>query len=219
MANVLVIGSRTGSLGWAVEQRARTAGHVVVTAGISGEDILLDVLSPSTIQSVDWRSFHHVVCTVGVNDGPRTALMAVNAFGPLVMLDQWLAAGCSGHFVAVSSNCAHIARAGSDAYCMSKAALSMGLRCVAREVSKDSVEFMGEHRMPAVYGYEPGWIEGTPMSHEVAHRLDALGAAHHRIPSGVAVDREGLAALVVNNLSLPNAMVSGVMFRVDGGEQ
>lgn len=217
---LLVIGAQYRSLGWRVAERASEQGYQVTTAGITGEEYQLDVrnLMPSASRSL--LDADHVVCTVGINSPSETELLhyEVNVLGPLRCLDTWLRYGGTGHFVIISSNSAHIARSGSRAYCGSKAALSMAIRCTARDVAKDHHEFMSEERMPAIYGYEPGWLGGTPMSNAVEDSLEP-GAKLHRIPSGQHLSPHDLATVIVSNLQIGNNLMNGALLRLDGGDQ
>jgi NAD(P)-dependent dehydrogenase (short-subunit alcohol dehydrogenase family) len=238
---LLVVGAREGSLGSAVKDVAAgsTLFESVFTAGVSGEeDYPLDVCRQKSVYAfLRKREVDHVICTTGINlPGTirgqawrigMTKQMHVNFFGPMTLLAEWSRYWrdkytdpavpeeeyAPRHFVVVSSNSAHIPRTASGGYCASKAALSMGVRCAAREIDA--------HGYPLVaYGYEPGWIEGTPMSEAVKEDLAQHAAVlrPHRIPSGQGISRWNLAALMVNNIINTNREMSGCMLRVDGGE-
>lgn len=228
---VLVVGTQPGSLGEAVAEylyRGSVSRPEVVTAGITSEEYSVNLISPSMwddlyrIQAIVGR-FTHIVCTAGVNRGGRieddifSQVMSdsfrINVVGPMNLLQWFLEQQAPldhvglRHFVAISSNSASIARRGSAPYCASKAALSMALRVVAREQANSDVN---------IYGYEPGWIDGTPMSESVA---GMFAGNFHRIPGGKGVRVEDLARMIVNNLEANNALLNGCMLRLDGGEQ
>ncbi len=228
---VLVVGAREGSLGAAVVnalEYGSSCRNEVVTAGPTEEEHSLDLSDTSLWDDLDciqniFGRFTHVVCTAGINEAARVeearfdATMhqsfQVNTMGPLLLL-QWFIEQQAPldhdglrHFVAISSNSAHIARRGSAPYCASKAALSMALRVVAREQAGNDVN---------IYGYEPGWIDGTPMSESVA---GIFAGNFHRIPGGKGVRVEDLATMIVSNLEANNALLNGCMLRLDGGEQ
>jgi len=232
---LLVVGAREGSLGAGVVQVAEASGLYsrVGTAGISGdEERRLNITRLKDVYAfLREEEWDHVVCTAGMNlPGTITgqdwhanmkSQMNVNYQGPMNLLSEWARywrkrlevqpdeKEQTRHFVAVSSNSAHIARSGSGGYCASKAALSMGVRCAARELDRDGWPLVA-------YGYEPGWLNGTPMSNEIE---SAISGPLHRIPSGQGLHPVSLAALIVNNLSNMNQAISGCMIRVDGGEQ
>ena len=206
---------------------------------MSGEDFHLDVTDAEQCREVVKRAmFDAVVCTAGINRPTRMSggtelqvgiedMMAVNFAGHMNVLQAWLgfwfevqkvAGGpdetIPKHFVSISSNSAQIARTGSLGYCASKAALSMGIRCAAREVAKEPV---GPAPM-AIYAYEPGWLEGTPMSDSVENRL-GIGVMPHRIPGGRGIHVGELSEMIALNIRQGSANLNGCVLRVDGGEQ
>lgn len=229
--NLLVVGAQPDSLGDWIAAEGRDAGYQVHMAGISGESIHLDITNSGDCERViAERDYHSIVCTAGINQHSPYVFhhdveehMKVNATGPIVLLEYWLkkwketertSPMAPLHFVGISSNSAHVARSMSAVYCMSKAALSMGLRCIARREAAHWREFN-------IYGYEPGWIDGTPMSEEVEERLmsDRGVIARHRIPGDRVVEPGVLAEMIVMNLRWLRSPLNGTMIRVDGGEQ
>lgn len=224
---LLIVGARENGLGARIRETA-LARHAredwkVVTAGVAGEERLLDVCGPmgDMVEVLQGVQPSLVVCTVGKNearDGQSLgAWMSdhffVNVTGPMRLLDAWLMAGGHGEgsqYVAISSNSAHIARRGSTAYCASKAALSMALRVRAREIGGDPV---------VVYGYEPGLLANTPMTEEVRQRFE--GPLSRMQGSGLdkGLNPYRLAGMVVCNLALGGAELNGCMLRIDAGEQ
>lgn len=248
MKNLLVVGARAGSLGRCVADVATAQGWDVCTAGISGEEELtLDILDHGAVHAMfsaheDAPVWHSVVCTAGVNyeggitddviRGKLDQSFLINATGPLHLLHAWAdwwqyhlgtedehwvrgeeheheVPAVPLHYVAISSNSASIARSQSLAYCASKAALSMGIRCAARELAGTWLN---------VWGLEPGWLSGTPMSKEVNKRFP-MGTPRHRIPGDRTVDPGALAHFIVGGLRNPYSSLNGCMIRMDGGEQ
>lgn len=232
--SLLVVGARKESLGEYIADEANDL-HLfdrIDTAGISGDELYhIDVTIPRDCNllfrgfpGVEWTD---VVCTVGVNTestitgeewrNDLAVQFHVNTIGPLNLLHEWvrywlgqglMKDGPVRQFVAISSNSAHVARSKSLGYCASKAALSMGLRCAARDLAE----------LPfSIYGYEPGWIDNTPMSREVMDRLGSVPT--HRIPSGKPLEMDELAVTILNNLEVGSRMFNGCMLRIDGGEQ
>lgn len=220
---VLVVGARPNSLGEAVANVASRRGYQVVTAGISGEDVRLNLLSSVTeievlrgiLQGIDP---HHVVCTVGINQPEAhedadvswwmRAHFEANVIAPLRLLDAWMPVASMGHYVAVSSNSARIPRTRSMAYCASKAALSMALRVRARELGG----------APVVYGYEPGLLLGTPMTEKTAAGFTGP-LTRMKVPElarGIVVD--DLAELMVQNLGHPGLALNGTLVPYDADE-
>jgi NAD(P)-dependent dehydrogenase (short-subunit alcohol dehydrogenase family) len=230
---LLVIGARKGSLGEAIADYVRDQQFLgpVVTAGISGEDELLDLSHPMAktedfICGVDPK---HIVCTVGVNLPARITdtdylhrlgqSMLINVQWPMRLLESWIRVndpsttyqkGGFNHFVAISSNSAHIARSSSGPYCASKAALSMAIRCAARELAESQF---------CAYAYEPGMLDGTPMTENT--RLAFPRGPLHRMPGyapRAGLSTRTLARLVVGNLNTGKEL-NGCTLRMDAGEQ
>lgn len=231
---VLVVGAREGSLGAAVADLARARDYHVITAGMTDEEELWQAhrLSSGAVE-VPYSLMRqcqadHVVCTVGVNK-PMASLSVewqlaalhsfqINVMAPMALLKAWSAYAAAGdatwrHYVAVSSNSAHIARAGSGPYCASKAALSMAVRVAAREQAR----VYDNNRL--IYCYEPGLLARTPMTAKTMQ--EGFIGALHRMPG---VDSGGLetahvAALIVNNIKYGGQELNGSCLRVDAGEQ
>jgi hypothetical protein len=212
--SLLVMGARHGSLGYYIANQAKRDWATVATAGISGQedttiDVVDDVALDKLLNDTAWTD---VVCTIGINgQEPLWRMMLINAQIPLVAAEWWAREAESlevGHvsFVGISSNSAHVPRSNSAGYCASKAALSMGLRCLGRKYAKRG----GKVR---IWGYEPGFLEGTPMSTE--HVFDPP----HRMPQGgKGIDPELLAMRIVQDLYTHSALMMGTMQRIDAGD-
>lgn len=225
---LLVVGAQPGSLGAAVAAMAEPSWNVT-TAGIAGESELLNVADDMSVSTFFAKADHFdaVVCTAGVNkagsiyeDVPEVFLgeiadqLAVNCIGPMRVLANWLhhdrMLHC-GHYVAISSNSARIPRSRSAGYCASKSALSMAVRCAARELA-----YEGSQCFP--YVYELGFMAGTPMSKPWEDSVFPNVDKPHRIPSGKALDVWQVARMILDNLDRDGDMLSGTCIRVDGGE-
>ena len=204
---IAVIGARPLSLGAGIAQALLEAEQGYVTVGPNEE-----VISWAWPDLLDLNFFSDVVVTMGLNlsdseDSNGRAQMEANYFGPMRLARQWQQLRAEGHFVVISSNSASIARSGSAGYCASKAALSMGIRSLARLAG------------PGVfYGWEFGLLQGTPMTQAVAARLGP-GVPLSRIPGAP----EGLtvaacAGQVVRALVGGGRELNGCMLRIDGGD-
>jgi NAD(P)-dependent dehydrogenase (short-subunit alcohol dehydrogenase family) len=228
---VLIVGAAPNSLGAAIADQVRGVGYQAITAGITTEEkweLNLTTSSANRIRSVlEKVQPTHIVCTAGINhpedgSGALDALIwyqmhfLQNVAGPMRLLEQWQRVmesdGHYRHFVAISSNSAHVPRSGSAAYCASKAALSMALRVKAREGAGRGSEVL-------VYGYEPGLLAGTPMT---ADTVAQFGPAvpltrmrDRRLAGGIPTD--SLAYMVACNLGM-GPEINGVMLRVDADE-
>jgi NAD(P)-dependent dehydrogenase (short-subunit alcohol dehydrogenase family) len=230
MSTVLVVGARPGSLGDVIRKELAAQGFRVEVGGITRERHTIDLMRSSfaeiarLLQYIDPK---HIICTAGVNE-PTDSIndpakwyakhFAVNVTGPMRLLEGWRALGAGregvqeSHFVAISSNSARVPRTGSAAYCASKAALSMALRCVAREVSADPSSRL------SVYGYEPGLVAGTPMTEQTASRYPRQALTRMRpaeLSEGVSAG--ALARLVVAGLRAGRAM-NGLLVPFDADE-
>lgn len=233
---LLVVGAAPGSLGEAVATEAYQQYDFaeIITAGISGEQLKLDVNNRAQIHErfVDVQP-DHVVCTVGVNEPASVHsqhldlrmydAFRINVLGPISLLQEFVNSpireareGSIKKFVAISSNSARIPRSTSMAYCASKAALSMALRVAARELAAGG--------MVQVWGYEPGLLAGTPMTEAVAMKLgrgaDTNGFPMHRM-RGLSVDGiqpRDLAQRIVYDVANYSPALNGVMIPFDAGE-
>lgn len=245
---LLIVGAAPDSLGealvWAADDGPYSFGDIV-TAGITPlepgrdretkagdptvyEDYKLDVRHVATMKEVLWEVKPDVlVCTAGVNtpvsvtewnaDLVMEEAFHTNVIGVMALLRNFVVAEGSGYwngavkkkFVAVSSNSARIPRRRSLAYCASKAALSMALRVAARELADSGV---------AVWGYEPGLLAGTPMTHEAQavwsgplHRMRGVP------PEGL--DIRLLAQSILHDVSNPSPALNGLLIPFDADEQ
>jgi len=232
--NALVVGAQPASLGWHVAEEFAMVGWDVVTVGVSGqEDVELDITQAVDVAKffINQGSFNAVVNTAGINepfptDGVGLANkleehFQVNVVGHMLVLQHWIAtlpetvAYWTNHYVSISSNSAHIARGRSLAYCATKAALSQAIRCFARDCEG----------MANIYAYEPGLLDGTPMTDNVQRELTGtyLRQEMHRMRGGRELShgiRPGrLARMIVNNVKIGGPELNGSIIRLDGGEQ
>lgn len=221
--SLLVIGAAPGSLGQRIAQVAdEECGIVVRTAGISGETYELDLVTypfqrPSSLE--EFMQTCSVVCTAGVNTDLFDKSFSVNATGPMELCQKWawMRAGSVGrridHWVSIGSNSSEIARGGSAAYCASKAALKQGMRCLARDFAREDLPV-------SVYGYEPGWINDTPMSNTVTDRLGGPTAKLHRMIGQDGLSKGFLARMIIDNMGVSGGReLNGCWLRIDAGEQ
>lgn len=227
---VLVVGARRNSLGEAVAALATARGYRVLTAGQNDEQARYSATfetygCPPPYEMFRQMKPDHVVCTVGVNgrqSWPSTRFQPAminhfqsNVLLPLALAQAWQALDNSGqatwrHFVAISSNSASVARTESAPYCASKAALSMAVRCIAREQARQP------HNDRLFYVYEPGLLAGTPMTSGLSTR-----GPLHRIPGAGhgGLDVENVAAAIVSGIRYGGLELNGACLRLDGGEQ
>lgn len=227
---LLVVGAAPRSLGESVVTEATNSPwefERIVTAGISDEEFHMDITKSGEVKVVlSEVQPDIVVCTVGVNQpcsvgsrylGLRMAdAFRVNVISVIELLNHFGNCAAFGspswsgarRFAAISSNSARIPRSGSIAYCASKAALSMALRVAAREYAQDRV---------AVWGYEPGLLDGTPMTEEISGSF--TGPLHRMkgVLSG-GLGTAGLARQIVHDVVNPSLAYNGMMIPFDAGE-
>lgn len=229
--NVLIVGARRGSLGEQIAFALGDMGASVTTAGLTDvdEDLGLDITDTARFEwCLRASEADHVIVTAGVNeaapfdstvpdfgDVAMDAFM-VNALAPLRALAAFRrVAPNGGHFVVISSNSAHIARTMSAAYCMSKAALSMGIRCAAREIAKEGRA--DGRSQPIAYGWEFGLLKGTPMTQATAGSVQGPLTRMPGLPNGIAP--YAAAQHVSAAVRFGWRELNGCMFRLDAGEQ
>lgn len=215
---LLIWGARKKSIGEAVKKMwLDMFDGTVVTAGVSGEeDFLVNTSDDEEVRNLyNEVKPNHVLCTIGRNEsleeygGPFEGWMQdlfdANVTTPMSLLNTWLECEIfsGSHFVVMSSNSAHIPRSQSMAYCCTKAALSMAVRCAARDLQKAEIDL-------TVYGWEPGLVKGTPMS------ADKGGTRMLGLPQGMG--RRALAHQIVSALAFGGAEYSGCLLRLDNGE-
>lgn len=231
MQKLLVVGATPGSLGEAIVQAGEDAGYLVTAAGLgegAHEGRELDVRDNRAVRQLfEEQYIPNVVCTAGVNwqdgNGPFRGVMEQHmevTIGVVSMIAQWARAHVThtlksipgplyeGNFVAISSNSARIPRSQSVAYCMSKAALSMGVQGMARKLANTDL---------SVWCYEPGWIENTPMSERVQRWLPQGGKPHRIVGEERTWQPEALAIRIIQDLHF-GRQLNGCCIRLDAGE-
>lgn len=223
--SVLVVGARTDSLGDAIAVDLHQRGIVAHRAGISTEPIHLNAFDEAGVRQVVYdNNITHIVCTVGMNQ-PEPFYsddwwisaedhMRVNYLMPMRLLATFESCldGMPGSFVAVSSNSAQIARSNSAAYCASKAALSMGLRCAARDLTRAG-------RPLRVWGYEPGALLDTPMTRQVTKGLGKDVPMSRMLVNPAGLPVPAVARMVARDLLDAGEVLHGSLVRLDAGEQ
>jgi NAD(P)-dependent dehydrogenase (short-subunit alcohol dehydrogenase family) len=163
---VLIVGGNSG-IGEAVSRVLQRAHRLDYDQFIPTKDFM-DVTSRHAVETFieAYGPFRYIVYSAGTNElcwasAANVTAVAEDAFdvncaGFIQVISehirQWPDNPLSA--VAVSSDAAEIPMRGSVAYCASKAALNMAVRCLARELAPF-------HRINAV---APGMVDGTPMT-------------------------------------------------------
>jgi NAD(P)-dependent dehydrogenase (short-subunit alcohol dehydrogenase family) len=233
--NILVIGAGSrDSLGWHLcHELQRTpyvqAGYGVVAADVTQEpDPGLGV--PYHRLDLKWHAHdvsaelkkirpYHIVNLAGRNipDEDFTSLtqsVEAHHHGNLQtfvrLAEAWRPLAMPGsHLVAMSSNSAHIPRSPSLGYCVSKAAVSMAVRVLARKWAG----------VPLVYGYEPGLLATRATVAQASSGAYGAGALHRMrgVPQ-YGNEPKVLAKLIGHNLLEGGMHLNGCMLRLDAGE-
>jgi NAD(P)-dependent dehydrogenase (short-subunit alcohol dehydrogenase family) len=238
---VLVIGCASGSFGHYVAEalrgtfdadRSMYPQWTVLKAGHPDEptsEYEYDVTDQQLRHNEAMLSIrpHHVVYAVGVNrsdwpgDGPTLANSAVDHFevnvaGFLRVAEAFKSVALPGsQLVAVSSNSAYIPRSPSVGYCISKAALSMAVRTLARR-------WKGE---PIVWGVEPGLMNtratiNTVNSGALTDELGRRVPAHRMqgVSSQFGLSAHQLAESVAHDVLWGGHWLNGTLRQMDAGE-
>lgn len=172
---------------------------LVVSAGVNLPD-----------QRGDWAQFYR-----------NTEIQMIMSASTLSVVNLWMATSAAvsdaEHVcVVVSSNSAAVPRAGSAGYCASKAAVSHGMRSLAREASKDP-----NLQNVSLVTVEPGLIIDTPMTQQWTDKNPGVAPSRTPSPAGTSAEhltKRDVARLVKNIVAHPRAY-HGATIRMDRGEQ
>jgi len=192
---------------------------------------ILDVRSHVEIQACVGREgpFSHIVYSAGINelawvdkadlDVVLYDAMEVNCFGFAVLIGEHVRQFPAHRFsaVAVSSDAGQVPMRGSLAYCVSKAALDMAVRQMARELAP-------ECRINAV---APGIVDGTDMTKYIDETIpdfrgwtpeQALDYERQGIPTGRRATLDEVAKTIAWVLMGPGQM-TGAIIDINGGRR
>lgn len=171
--------------------------------------------------------FDYIVYTAGVNRLKWVAevetrdlqdTFSVNLFGFILVCGAQAEAfpGHETRAITVVSDSSHTPMRGSIAYCSSKAALVMAIKCLARELAPTW----------SVNGISPGIIEDTPMTDYIDSTVpgfrgwDPDKAREYEksmIPMGRRATKEEVSHLLMDALKAP-AYMSGNITELTGGK-
>jgi len=158
---IWVIGGLSG-IGLATAKVLRNQNHIVKSTGQE-----LDVRNYEQLNKFSSNNFFDVIIySAGVNtlsfisdieDTKMQDQFDVNVIGFINVLKALTNNQDNGKIICVVSSAADIAMRGSIAYCASKAALKMAVKCAARELAPNW----------SVVGISPGVVDNTAMSNYV----------------------------------------------------
>jgi NAD(P)-dependent dehydrogenase (short-subunit alcohol dehydrogenase family) len=223
MKRLLVVGgSDENSIGAAIVTHAKIRGMEVLVPNLN----YLDVRSEQSINDyfaiVD--PVDYIAYCVGaqqlsfIHDLEMTDVMTIynlNVFGALRFLNALVRKFSRGRICFITSNAATTPMRGSIAYCSSKAAMDMVVKCAARELAPHWI----------VTGVAPGPVENTPMTKMVDAQVMSLrGWTKERmmayesslIPMSRRSTKDEVAALVLSTLLGPE-MLTGQVIQMTGG--
>jgi len=155
-----------------------------------------------TINKIDMSTVHHI--------------FDLNVNGYLRVITSLVKHQHGGRVCAVVSNASHTPMRGSIAYCTSKAALAMAVRCAARELAPHWV----------MTGVSPGVVDETPMTKSVdqqvmeVRRWDREQMMEYElsmVPMGRRVTKQEVAETVMFALTAPE-MMTGTIIELTGGK-
>jgi NAD(P)-dependent dehydrogenase (short-subunit alcohol dehydrogenase family) len=224
---VLVTGGASG-IGAAIVERFRAEGARVVVGDLRGGDVELDVRSAAATDAAvafaveRLGGLDSVVCNAG-RPAPGTALdtpedawddtLAINAKSIYLMArSAWPHLEASkGSILATASICSTTATQNQIAYCASKAAAMMTIKCLALDGAKVGIRaacvLPGFTRTPML----EAWADGQPDP--AAARAGA--ASIH--PLGRLGEPDDIASAFVYLASDDARWVTGAAIAVDGG--
>jgi NAD(P)-dependent dehydrogenase (short-subunit alcohol dehydrogenase family) len=224
MARVWVIGGLSG-IGAAITKEMQEQGYQTLA---NDQDFGGNVLSMRQLLS-SFKGFrpHYIVYCAGINkimpasvfdEFEALNILDVNALG-FMRLMRIVAEDYIEHkprsIVAISSDAATHPMRNSMAYCASKAALNMAVRCAARELAPHV----------QINAVAPGSVDDTPMSRQIDEEVretngwseeEARAYELSRIPMRRRATATEIANVVRDVLTAP-AYLTGAIIEVNGG--
>jgi NAD(P)-dependent dehydrogenase (short-subunit alcohol dehydrogenase family) len=171
--------------------------------------------------------FSHIVYSAGINKlrwikhfstgNPTSEIFDTNVVGLTNIVSQHLEffPDARVSLVAISSDASDRPMRGSLAYCVSKAALDMCIKCMARELAP----------LWRVNGVAPGMVEGTSMTEYIDRTIPEFrgwtpefAEAYEKasVPTGRRATLEEVAETILFVLTGPD-QINGEIIKVNGG--
>lgn len=224
MKRLWVIGSSDGSTGQAIAQ----AGH-----DWGDYDEVLET-DRSEVDIEDWREIEgyvsehapidHIVYAAGIAQlqwirdvGTRDlhTMFATNTFGFVGLLRSLLTHQNVGRVLAIISDATRTPMRGSLAYCASKSALEMAVRCAARELAPTwkingiSPSVIGETNMTRTMDEEVPTFRGWSSE-------DTLAYEKSSVPMGRRAEKREVAELAMSTLNGPEFLTGSIIYLTGG---
>jgi NAD(P)-dependent dehydrogenase (short-subunit alcohol dehydrogenase family) len=162
---------------------------------------------------------NHLMPAAEYEEGIAEDIMNVNLMGFMRLIHVvafHLKDHSPRHIVAISSDAATTPMRNSMAYCSSKAALNMAVRCAARELAP----------RVQVNAIAPGQVADTPHTEAVDKQVSAIKGwsmeetianSEALIPTGRRATKREVAQMVCLTLSAP-AQLTGAIININGGK-
>lgn len=225
MRRALVLGAHTEGIGDAVVSTIIGYNRVAIAPTVAELDLRDEEAINQYMQ--DHGPFDDIVYSAGVSQlqwikdittEDLGKVFGVNAFGLALVAaaHNWSYPDAKVRCVAVISDAAHTPMRGSLAYCASKAAQEMIVRCMARELSPTWI----------TVGVSPGVVEGTPMTQKIDESVpgfrgwspkQAKNYADSGLVFGRRVTKQEVADLVLFALEGPETL-NGSIITINGGK-
>lgn len=177
--------------------------HTVYSAGLASLQMIPDLMNGS-------------LDSEGMCFDEYQNVYDVNVFGFMRVLSALSRSFAGGRVVAIVSDASKTPMRGSMAYCSSKAALAMAVRCAARELGKNW----------NVNGVSPSAVDGTPMTDWIDETVpefrgwtkeEARSYELASIPKGRRAMKEEVAEIVLSTLTGPD-FLTGSIIELTGGK-
>lgn len=220
-------------MGWEFVKAANSSGEwSILTPTPEGLDVAdrasvaayfnklrMPSLNPPPLDLAYFAGYNRIMPLGDINHISLRHTFAVNVEGFINVLDSMVKNGwdkAQSNIVAIASDAARIPMRQSIAYCSSKAALVMAVRCAAREMAPN-------WRVNAV---SPGVVSGTPMSEQIDTEVrkqrgwteeEAMTYERSMIPMGRRATMAEVGEVVLQALRGPQYL-TGANIEINGGK-
>ena len=207
---ILVVGTAEGSIGRTVLEHLQGRGFFVEKFNS------LDVRQESDFEAIFAESdYKAMVYCAGIYLGGRVSEMSLGDWNKVIEVNLTGAFLACKHFlrqkgrkrtiILIGANAAHVPGAGSAAYCVSKAGMSMLTQVIAQETDGQGVN---------IVQLDPGIVRDTGMFHSTPTPLEER---LENVPAKRAMTKQEVAEWV-EFLLTKGTYANGVNIKVDGGK-
>jgi len=216
MKRIAIIGTKEGSIGHYLLQNLETP--------MMPYELEIDVTDDAEVERgfKNWAgAFEGMVYAAGIYEYGKVKDMSVdkwreiievNLIGALKCVKWFISTQKSGVMVLIGANAAHVPSAGSSAYCVSKAGMSMLTKVASQEVD-------GKF---SIIQIDPGIVRGTGMYHDTYKNMgisegEMLEKRLKTVPINRASSKAEMNKWIQFLLRYGN-YANGSSLRVDGGK-